>query len=84
MTLYCQFFILTMLCFCCCQVFSFLIIWLPYAVMSIADAAGNQVTTLSGLVLKATTTMLTKACVCVNPFIYAWLNPQVTGNGHLR
>ena len=60
-----------------CQVFSFLGLWLPYACMSIAEAAGFQVETMAGLVLKAVVTMVTKACVCVNPFIYSWLNPQV-------
>ena len=56
------------------QIIAFLSIWMPYACLSLAEAAGYKITTEFEMVLYSLILMLTKASVCLNPVIYIAVN----------
>merc|ERR1712039_969690 len=58
------------------MVSSFLLIWTPYAAVSIYEIAGFKADSVASLYLLVLPTMLTKSSVCIDPIIYFGLNPQ--------
>ena len=58
------------------QIISYLVTWFPYACVSIAETAGYIPNSTTSYYVLGIPTMLTKTCVCVDPVIYFWLNPQ--------